>query len=71
MAKDRPHAFTVEQVVVVRCVPLNDQWECDCDRIPVCLVSEAVARKNYKGGQYEWYGVMPNGRLQKIKECDY
>jgi hypothetical protein len=64
-------AITIEQVVVVKCTPLNDPWECDCDRTPMCLIPYTTAAKNYKGGQYEWYGVMPNGRLQKIKECDY
>ena len=63
--------FTVEQVVVVKCKPLMDGWECDCDRTPICLISYRTAQKNYAGRQYEWYAVMPNGRLQCIKETEY
>lgn len=58
-------------VVVVRCKPLNDPWECDCDRIPVCLTTKDNAERSYKGGCYEHYAVMPNGRLELVKECDY
>ena len=62
--------FTVEQVVVVKCKPL-DGWACDCDRTPICLIPYRTAQKNYVGRQYEWYAVMPNGRLQCIKETEY
>lgn len=63
--------FTVEQVVVVKCKPLMDGWECDCDRTPICLIPYRTAQKNYVGRQYEWYAVMTNGRLQCIKETEY
>ena len=63
--------FIVEQVVVVKCKPLMDGWECDCDRTPICLIPYRVAQKNYAGRQYEWYAVMPNGRLQCIKETEF
>lgn len=63
--------FTASQVVVVKCKPLLDGWECEFDRTPICMVSHSVATKNYGGKQYEHYAVMPNGRLELIKECDY
>lgn len=68
MAKNE---FIVKQVVVVKCKPLMDGWECDCDRTPICLVPYCTAQKDYAGRQYEWYAVMPNGRLQCIKETEY
>ena len=40
--------FTVEQVVVVKCKPLMDGWECDCDRTPICLIPYRTAQKNYE-----------------------
>lgn len=58
-------------VVVVRCKPLMDQWETDCDRTLVCLTTKENAERTYKGGCYEHYAVMPNGKLVLIKECDY
>ena len=58
-------------VVVVRCKPLNDQWECEFDRTPVCLTSRENAERSYNGKWYEHYAVMPNGRLERVKECDY
>ena len=62
--------FIVEQVVVVKCKPL-DGWKCDCDRTPICLIPYRTAQKNYADRQYEWYAVMPNGRLQCIKETEF
>lgn len=58
-------------VVVVHCKPLNDQWECEFDRTPVCLTSRENAERAYGGRCYEHYAVMPNGRFTRVKECDY
>lgn len=70
MAKNKPHAFTVEQVLVVHCQPLNDQWETDAHRTPKCIVPYAVAKSKYDSWDYEWFAVMPNGLLRLIKECE-
>lgn len=58
-------------VVVVRCKPLDDQWECEFERTLVCLTTQENANRSYKGRNYEHYAVMPNGRLVLVKECDY
>ena len=58
-------------IVVVKCKPLNDQWECEFERTPVCLTTKENAKRAYNGKFYEHYAVMPNGRLKLVKECDY
>lgn len=63
--------FTYSQVVVVKCIPLNDQWETDCDRTLICLTSQEEALRTYGGKEYEHYAVRNNGQLIRVKECAY
>ena len=58
-------------VVVVKCKPLMDGWECEFERTLVCLTSKENANRSYKGRNYEHYAVMPSGKLVLVKECDY
>ena len=71
MSVQKVSTITIDQVVVVRCKPLLDSWECEFERTPVCLVSRKQAEKTYSGKQYEWYGVMPNSRLSLIRESQF
>jgi hypothetical protein len=66
MSKNVVEVFT-DKVLVVHCKPLNDQWECDCERTPVMVVDKTMARKYYYKYGYEWYAIKPNGALHLIK----
>lgn len=46
--------------VIVRCQPLNDQYECDADRIPIYITNEYS--KKYKRWGYEVYQAIPLGK---------
>ena len=50
--------------LIVECTELNDQWECDADRRPICLTNDY---SNYGRG-YEVYEVKDNGTLNLIKD---
>ena len=61
----------MEKYLIVRCIDLNDQYECDADRRPIMLVDDwqewldAHISKN-KHGHYEIYKVGFGGRLYRI-----
>ena len=57
--------------LIVKCIPLNDQYECDADKTPLFICSEAEAIENYgdKFG-YEIYSICADGRLKSEKEYD-
>ena len=56
-----------DKILVVHCKPLNDQWECDCERTPSMIVDRTMARKYYHKYGYEWYAIKPSGALHLIK----
>ena len=58
------------KVLVVHCKPLDDQWECDCDKTPCMIVDRTMAKKYYNGFGYEWYAIKPYGALHLIKGYD-
>ena len=60
----------VDKIVVVRCEPLSDAWECEYDRTLIALIDENTAKDMYSSAEYEWYGVKPHGALYRIKECE-
>lgn len=51
--------------LIVECRPLNDQWECDADRTPICLTKDY---SSYYEFRYEVYKVKENNSLELIKE---
>jgi hypothetical protein len=55
-----------ESILIVKYKALNDQYECDAERIPLKIVSFEEAEKNYQGDNYEWYIVYPDGELELI-----
>ena len=54
--------------LIVKCKELDDQWECDCDRTPMCLTDD-LSPWNSSGADcyYEVYEVQPNGALTLIE----
>ena len=50
--------------LIVECVELGDQWECDADRLPICLTD------NYSkyGRGYEVYELLEDGTFKLIKD---
>lgn len=51
--------------LIVKCVELNDQYECDADRTPICMTDN---KEEYWKSGYEIYEVRSNGKLELIKE---
>lgn len=54
--------------LIVRCAELNDQYECDCDRLPIKLVDNY--EEYYDRYGYEVYECLPNGNLNLIQSYD-
>lgn len=56
--------------LIVKCVELGDQWECDADRVPMYMTDdwESNMPKDYR---FEVYEVQTNGTLEKIKDYDF
>lgn len=52
--------------LIVECRPLNDQWECDAERTPICLIEDYSSY----GRGYEVYEVRKDNSLKLIKEYD-
>lgn len=55
--------------LIVKCTPLDDQYECDADRIPlfICTETEAIEIYGSKFG-YEIYSIRADGMLKLEKE---
>lgn len=53
--------------LIVECRELDDQWECDCDRTPVCITDEKGVEK-YLTLEYEIYSILSDGKLEIIKD---
>lgn len=51
--------------LVVKCTPLNDQYETDAHREPLCITADTAS---YEGEGYEIYQIKENGTLELIKE---
>jgi hypothetical protein len=49
--------------LIMKCEPLNDQWECDADRTPLCVVQKNNIPKKYQKYGYEIYEIFPNGSI--------
>ena len=53
--------------LVIKCFELCDQYECDADRIPVCVTND-YSLYNERG--YEIYKIEENGNLIKIRNYE-
>lgn len=60
----------MKQYLIIQCELLNDQYECDADRIPVCICSEKKAKEEYWGREWEWYEIKSDGSLTLVKQYD-
>ena len=49
--------------LIVKCEELHDQYECDCDRVPVCITDDY----SQYGEEYEVYEVQKDGSLALIR----
>lgn len=53
--------------LVVRCVELGDQWECDADRRPVCLTEDY---SKYDKHGYEIYKLNKDGTFTLVRNYE-
>lgn len=53
--------------LIVKCDELSDQYECDADRIPVCLTDNWAYYNEYG---YEVYEVLKNNTFKLIKNYE-
>lgn len=54
--------------LIIKCKELADQFECDAERIPICITDD-MSKYNYRYG-YEIYKINNDGSLTLIKEYD-
>ena len=47
----------------MKCEELNDQYECDAYREPLCVIYEDTIPNKYKQYGYEIYEIFDNGSL--------
>ena len=53
--------------LIVKCEPLYDQYECDCDRTPLYMTDDWQQEKDYR---FEVYELKPNNTFECIKDWD-
>lgn len=53
--------------LVMKCEELSDQFECDANRTPICIVDDYT---NYNKCGYEIYSINEDGSLKKIRDYD-
>ena len=54
--------------LIVKCTPLDDQWETDAAREPILITTESGSDV-YDGVGYEIYHIETDGTLTLEKEC--
>ena len=55
----------MKKYLIVECVELGDQWECDADRTPICVVDDY---SKYSDGGYDIYKINFDGSLTLIQD---
>lgn len=55
----------IKEYLVVKCEPLNDQYECDADRTPICVTNDY---SKYNNEEYEIYAIYKDNRIKLIRE---
>lgn len=53
--------------LVIKCIPLSDQYECDAYREPVCVANNKTA---YEGKSYDIYEIHNDGSLELIQSYE-
>ena len=53
--------------LIVSCAELHDQYECDADREPICMVDDYTP---YNKVGYEIYKLLPNTYFELFKHYD-
>lgn len=53
--------------LVIECNELGDQYECDADRVPICVLDDY---SDYNKMGYEIYEIHDDGSLTKIREYE-
>lgn len=57
----------MSKYLIIKCVPLMDQYECDYDRTPICMTNDYS--KYYEEG-YEIYELLEDDTFTCIKQAD-
>lgn len=62
----------MKKYLIVRCVTLGDQYECDADRYPITMVAdwEEWLKKNNIDYRFEVYELLSNGEFELVKPYD-
>ena len=69
MANKKKQNENRDEILVVKSTPISDDWETDADRIPLCVISQDEAMKNFWKYGYEIYTIRKSdGNLTCIKE---
>lgn len=58
-----------KKYLIIQCRPLSDQWDCDCDRLPICMTHNwklYINRFDY----IEVWELKDNGEFELIKNWD-
>ena len=64
MSKKTKKHERIVNFLIVKCYPLNDQYECDCHREPICVTKDT----SKYGDKYEVYAIYEDGRIKLIRE---
>lgn len=73
MSKRRKNDIEFVSYLVVKCKPLDDQYECEVDRTPMFLTTDREEAFNGRLRDYdhfEVYGVTEHGLIKLIKPWD-
>ena len=54
--------------LIVKCVPLNDQWECDADRIPMFITDDW--KRDAPDYTFEVWEIKENYTLELIRDYE-
>lgn len=62
----------MKKYLIVRCVTLGDQYECDADRTPITMVEdwEKWAKETNVDYRFEVYELLPNGEFELIRHYE-
>ena len=57
--------------LIVRCYSLNDQYECDANRYPVCLTNTPDTYSPTNEDFYEIYEIKADGSIGEVVKTVY
>ena len=53
--------------LIIKCEALSDQYECDAQRTPICVIDDYTAYDKYG---YDIYRIQNDGGLEKIRDWE-